>query len=512
MSDSLPVILFLLPFLTAIVLPMIGHRKPSWCGPIASTVVAAMCAVAIFNLVGVLSYGETRYAFGGWSIREGVPSYPLGIEWVNDLLASVMLMTLTSVALLCVVFAKAWDPAAPGHRWALHHTLVLILISGLVGIVLAGDLFNVFVFFEVAALSAYALVGVAGGKALVAAFRYLIIGTLGSSFYLLGVVFLYAATGTLNMGDMADQLINDPTLLTNKAMIGGTTFLFFGFGIKMALFPLHGWLPGAYCRAPDVVSPLLAGLMTKVALYAWIRILFWVLAAGVNVGGVAEIVDGQRIGIGHVLGLFGFLGAVGTVAGALLALAQKDIKRMFAYGGVSHIGLIAIGISSGTSTGAVGSIFYLINDAFMQAGAFFIAAAAMSFYSTRSVNDASSLRRSPWLIASLIVLAMSMIGVPPTGGFFGKWQILLGALETGNYLAVAAIVIATLLTMAYFQRLFVSVFRDPPGEGEAQTSAEALPWSIRIGLLGVMVVLVVSGLVVDPVVTCIRDIAASGGF
>ena len=495
MRDNLPVIVFLLPFVTAIFMPMVGLKARRWCRPLTLAALLAMFVAAAINLWLVLEHGETRYAFGGWPISTALPDHPLGIEWVNDSLASIMLVAVSFLAWLCLFYGGPVTPQL-GQRVVLYYTLILMLISGLVGIVLAGDIFNVFVFMEVAALSAYALVGIPGGRALIVAFRYLILGTLGASCYLLGVVFFYATTGTLNMADLGQQITDNPELMTSKAVIGGTTFMFIGFAIKMALFPLHGWLPGAYTRAPDSISPLLAALMTKVALYGWVRIMFWVLGAGAEIGQV------------HVLTLLGGLGSFAAVVGALLALGQRDLKRMFAYGGISHVGLILIGVSQGNATGFAGSIFYLINDAIMQAGLFFIAGAAFHQYGVRTVEDVSILRRSPWLVGALIVLAMAMIGIPPTGGFFGKWHIIMGAIEAGNYLAVAAVVIATLLTMAYFQRLFVAIF----GESRPRESDTKLHPSLRLSVGLAAAVSIVLGLCSDPMINFFREMAESAGL
>jgi len=505
MSYHLPVILFLLPFATAICVPMVGSRSRRLCRPMALAAVLAMCVAAVINVWIVLEHGESRYAFGGWPISTSLSGHPLGIEWVNDALAAVMLVTLSFLACLCLFYGGTLAPPSLGAREVHYYTLILLLISGLTGIVLAGDIFNVFVFLEVAALPAYALVGIPGGRALIAAFRYLLLGTLGASFYLLGVVFFYATTGTLNMADLSQQIAEKPELMTSKAVIGGTTFMFIGFGIKMALFPLHGWLPGAYTRAPDSISPLLAALMTKVALYGFVRTVFWGLRTGDEIGQV------------HVLTLLGGLGALAAVVGALLALSQQDVKRLFAYGGISHVGLILIGVSQGNPTGFAGSMFYLINDAAMQAGLFFIAGAAIHLYGARTVEGLSRLRQSPWLIGAIIVLAMSMIGIPPTGGFFGKWHIILGAIEAGNYLAVAAVVLATLLTMAYFQRLFISIFGDhqtSPSTSQASPSASTVEMhaSVRLSVGLTAATVIVLGLCSDPLIKFFRDVAASAGL
>ncbi len=499
MSYQYPAIIFLIPFLAAICMPVVCRKKRDWCRPIALAAVFAMSAAALANLLNVLDVGETRYIFGGWLSSSNTTGVPIGIEWVNDGLASIMVVVISLLASACVIYGGPVMSRSLGTRVVHYHTLILLLISGLIGIVFAGDIFNLFVFLEVVALSAYALVGVRGGRALMVAFRYLILGTLGASFYLLGIVFFYTATGTLNMADMAQHLAENPELMTSKAVIGGSTFMFIGLGIKMALFPLHGWLPGAYARAPDAISPILAALMTKVALYAWVRIMFWVLGAGAEIGHL------------HVLSLLGVLGALAAVVGALLALSQQDVKRMFAYGGISHIGLILIGVSQGNPTGFAGSMFYLINDAVMQAGLFFIAGAAIYRHQAHTVEEWSRLRgASPWMTAALVVLGMSMIGIPPTGGFFGKWYIILGAMEAGNYLAVGAVVLATLLTMAYFQRLFVSVFRDSQASPPAVRVETELSLRLSVGVTAVTIIIL--GLCSDPIISFFRTTASSVGL
>jgi len=205
MSHQLPVILFLLPLFAAISMPVVCLRHRHWSYSISIAILGAMVLVSILNLYNVVHHGEVRYAFSGWTA-------PIGIEWVADGLASVILVLLSALGLLGVLFTGPTCPKALGGRIVHFYTLILLLVSALTGIVFAGDLFNLFVFLEVAALSSYALVGVAGGRALFAAFRYLILGTLGASLYLLGVSYLYAVSGTLNMADIAERLPHYYTL------------------------------------------------------------------------------------------------------------------------------------------------------------------------------------------------------------------------------------------------------------------------------------------------------------
>ncbi len=482
MNHHLPALLFLLPLFAAIAMPVVCLKHREWSRPISLAVLSAMVVVSVLNLNSVIQYGEVRYAFSGWAP-------PLGIEWVADGLASVVLVALSVLGLLALVFAGPTAPKDLGGRVVHFYVLILLLIAALTGIAFAGDLFNLFVFLEVAAIASYGLIGVAGGKALFAAFRYLLLGTLGASLYLLGVSYFYAASGTLNMADMAEQL---PHLLTSKAVVGGLLFMFIGLGIKMALVPFHVWLPDAYTYAPESISPILAALVTKVALLGWIRIIYWVLGAQVIIHDIP------------VLLLMGVLGTLAAVIGAVLALMARNIKMMFAYGGISHIGIILIGVTQGNKTGFAGGVFYLLNDAVMQAALFFLAGAAVCQYGVRTVEELGQIgKQVPWLTGALIVIAMGMIGLPPTGGFFGKWYIILGALEAHNYVAVAAVLLSTLLTLAYFVKLFEAIFRQRPPRSDVLQSELPLSCKLSLGVATASIVLL--GLFSDPIVQWILN-------
>lgn len=483
MKSQLPALIFSVPLFAAISMPMISVWRPRWSRPIALAAAVAMSALAVLNLVLVVLQGETRYVFGGWAA-------PLGIEWVADAAAAAVATAIAVIATVCLAYEGSVRLKASGSRVSLHYVLILVLLSGLTGVVFAGDLFNVFVFLEVATLATCALIAIAGGKALVFAFRYLILATIGATFFLLGVSFVYAVTGTLNMADLAQRLLS---LTGSHAVVIGVVFMFLGLAIKMALMPFHGWLPDAYTLAPDAISPLISALVTKVSLFAWIRIMYWVLGAG----GESDLA--------RVLEVCWMLGAAAAVVGAFLALIQQDIKRMFAYGGVSHIGLIMLGAGLGNQTGLAGALFYLMNDAVMQATLFVLAGIAGTHYGIRSLEELGSLRRrAPWLAGGLIVVALSMVGIPPTGGFFGKWYMVLGAVQAGEYVAVAAVILATLLTLGLFANLLVRVFG-----GETPAAAEpSAPMSVQarfcVGVLCAGIVLL--GLWSDPIVGVLLDV------
>jgi multicomponent Na+:H+ antiporter subunit D len=446
-----------------------------------------MVILAVINLRVVLLEGSIEYALGGWTA-------PIGIAWLDDPLAAIVALTMTVVALLSLIYGRTVVAPSLDKR-VQHYTLVLLFISALVGIIFAADLFNVFVFLEVAALTSYALVGAAGGKALVYAFRYLLLGSFGATLYLLGVSYLYAATGTLNMADLAARI---PELITSTAVVSGLIFVFLGLSIKMALIPLHGWLPGAYANAPNSVAPLLASTVTKVALVAWVRIEYALIAPGIEVSHVAVLVLLEDIGV------------LAAVIGGALALVQTDIKRIFAYGGISHIGLILVGVSLGNSTAMAGGLFYLVNDALMQMTLFMIAGVVVHYHGAQTLDDPKSVSsRSPWLTGALVVVAISMVGLPPTGGFFGKWNIVLGALEAQHYLAVFAVLASTLLTLGYFLRLFSSWFHQPVSIQTEQLQI-AVPLRVSLGIASIA--LIVLGFASDSIVQVLRESLTSAGI
>ncbi len=477
MNHQLPAILFLLPLFAAISMPLVCLKHRHWSQPISVGTLAVTTLVAIWNLCNVIHHGEIQYLFSGWNV-------PIGIEWVADELASIILVLLSALGLLGVVFAGPASPKDLGGRIVHYYTLILLMISALTGIVFTRDLFNLFVFLEVAALSSYALIGVAGGRALVAAFRYLILGTLGASLYLLGVSYLYAVTGTLNMTDVVDRL---PLIINSKALIGGLLFIFIGLGIKMALVPFHSWVPEAYSFAPESTSPILASLVTKIVLFAWVRIIYWVLS-------LSHVVNGDPIFL-----IVAGLGTLAAVIGAFLALAQRDIKMIFAYGGISHIGIILIGIGQGNQTGFAGGVFYLLNDAVMQAALFFLAGVVFFQYGVKTIDDLGRVgKQAPWVTGSLVILAMGMIGLPPTGGFFGKWYIILGALEAGSYVSIAAILLSTLLTLAYFIKLFEAIFRK--SSTQLGVKSVEVPLSFKLSLGVTSAAIVILGLFSAPMV------------
>lgn len=488
MSNQLPILIFLVPFFMGVSMPILTARRRSLCPNLTLGAVLTMVVLAIANLYFVLTKGPVEYALGGWTA-------PLGIAWLNDSIAAIVVLTVSVVAILSLIYGRL-VVTSDLEKSVPYYTLILVMISGLVGIVFAADLFNVFVFLEVAALTGYALVGAGGGKAKVYAFRYLLLGSFGATLYLLGLGHIYVATGTLNMADLAERL---PELMTSTAVVGGLIYMFLGLSIKMALIPLHSWLPDAYANAPSAVTPLLASTVTKVSLVAWVRIEYSLIAPNVEISHVPVLV------------LLEELGVIAALIGGALALIQTDLRRMFAYGGISHIGLILIGVSLGNDTGFAGGMFYLVNDAVMQAALFMIAGAILYYHKAITLDDIRGVghHTSPWLTGSLIVVAVAMVGLPPTGGFFGKWNIILGALEAQHYYAVFAVIASTLLTFGYFLKIFAAWFHQTEF---TEPKSLVVSGGLRFSLGAISVSMIALGFMSDWVVQFILQSVNSGGI
>ena len=453
--EHLQVLVVVIPLLAAPLCSLLPGRRLPW---LLATAVAwvVLCAAAVLALE-VREAGLLTYELGGWAA-------PWGIEYRLD--ASSALVQLLIGVIAAVVLPFAGTSAAleiEPERQSGFYAAVLLLIAGLLGITATGDAFNVFVFLEISSLSSYLLIALGRDRrALTASFRYLIMGTLGATFYLIGVGLLYAMTGTLNMADLAERL---PAVADTRTVHTAVAFLVVGICLKIALFPLHLWLPNAYAYAPSAVGALIAATSTKVAVYLLIRIVYTVLGVDFAFG---------QLALSTVLLV---LAVLGMLTASAVAVNQPDARRMLAYSSVAQVGYMVLGLSLASVTGLTASLLHLMNHALMK-GALFLAMGCVAYRlgGTRVADLAGLGRAMPWTMAAFVAGGLSLIGVPLTVGFVSKWYLVLAALEQGMWLLVLAVVASSLLAVAYVWRVVeIAYFRGPAREGIREA-----PWSLLV--------------------------------
>lgn len=438
--EQLPAFIVGAPLLFSVVVPLLGRKWRQSAFVIAVATLAVSAVASALSLERVLREGTFRYYLGGWEP-------PVGIEWVMDEVSSFVSLVVTSVSVLVLISTRRWAEREAGDRPGVFYGLALLLLAGLTGIVITGDLFNLFVFLEIASLAAYALVFIGGRRAMLAGFRYLIIGSIGGAFFLLGVGFIYFATGTLNMIE-AKELLSESE--STRAVQVGAVFIFTGLGLKMALVPMHLWLPDAYENAPSSVNSLIAPVMTKVAAYAMLRMLLSVFPAG-YLSGTVPVADALLI-----------LGLIGIVFGSVAAAGQADIRRMLAYSSISQLAFIAVGIGLGTPLALAAALLHVVNHAAMKATLFLAAASVRYRVGLQRTHNLAGLGpRMPLTMGAFAVGSVAMVGIPPTAGFFSKWYMVQAGVDEGQWIVVAVVLLSSLLTAVYLFKVLEQVYLRP---------------------------------------------------
>jgi multicomponent Na+:H+ antiporter subunit D len=447
----------LLPLFAAPLCVLIDRARPAWLLSLIASLLSLAAAITL--LMQVSRSGTIRYQLGGWAA-------PWGIEYRIDLLGAYVLLIVSAIAPLVMVFAlRSVEKEIPRERIARFYAAMLLVFAGLAGITVTGDAFNLFVFLEISSLASYAVISMGRDRrALNAAFQYLVMGTIGATFILIGIGFLYMMTGTLNMIDLAERL---PAVSETRTVRAGFAFLTVGIGLKLALFPLHLWLPNAYAYAPSAVTAFLAATATKVAVYALLRFLLEIFGVEFSL---------QAMPLDLILMV---LGLAGILSASLVAVFQQNIKRLLAYSSVAQIGYMMLGIGLASTTGVTAAILHVFNHALMK-GALFLALGAVAYrIGSVTLHDFAGLgRRMPWTMAAIVIGGLSLIGVPPTVGFVSKWYLVLGTLEQGLWPVALLILLGSLLALLYIWRLVeAAYFGQPPAD--AATVQEA-PLSMLI--------------------------------
>jgi len=423
-----------------VVVPMVGAAVaallPAGRGPwlLATAISWYMLAAAAMLAGQAMDLGMLSYAMGGWEP-------PYGVEYRLDPANALLALLIAGLAAVVLPFAgPSLANEVPIEKSPWLYAALLLFLAGQMGIAVSGDAFNIFVFLEISSLATYTLIALGRNRrALTASFSYLIMGTVGATFFLIGVGLLYAMTGTLNMADLAARI---PEVASSRTVHTAYAFIVVGVCLKLALFPLHLWLPNAYTYAPSAVTALLAATATKVAIYLLIRFIWTVFGIDFSINEMPTVQ------------LLVPLAIVGLLSTSVVAIGQDKIKRMLAYSSVAQIGYMVLGIGMATELGLTAALLHLFNHALMK-GALFMALGCIAYRLGTSKLDAfrGLGRRMPWTMAAFVAGGLSLIGVPLTVGFISKWYLVLAAIELGWWPVVAVIIVGSLLAIVYIWRV-----------------------------------------------------------
>lgn len=474
--NHLPVLIIVVPFITALVIAALSWFSSRWAWLLTVASLTVSTVSSALGMRQVLATGKLTYALGGW-----MP--PIGISYVVDHLNGMMLCVISVIGLLVTIFSYEFVKKEVPQKIGVYYSLFLLSIVGLLGMTITGDAFNLYVLLEVSSLTIYALIAVGGGRALFASFNYMILGTVGACFYLLGVGYLYLQTGSLTMADIHHIL---PDLMLSTPVAIGFFLILFGLLIKAGFFPLHGWLPNAYAYAPTSTFCFAAPLMTKVALYIMIRILFTVFGPDYSF----TLIPGS-------LNLV-WLAVIAIVAGSAFALMQTDVKKMIAYIIVAEVGYIVGGVWLANRFGLTGAIYHVFADSVMTL-CLCLATAAITYKlgSSKLEDWKGVFHKMPFAMTIFLIGAAGVVGVPPTCGFFSKWYLIMGGLYSGYPSFIIALLISSLCHAVLFFRIIEI------GYFHTRTTAKRLhlPFSMTIpmAISGLMVIGV--GLLTHPIVS-----------
>ncbi|MDR5682487.1 MAG: proton-conducting transporter membrane subunit [Armatimonadota bacterium] len=425
-----PVVPVVLPLLTGAMLAAVGRRRLRWTISLAS---AALTLAASVRLVGaVREAGIHVVPLGSWPP-------PFGIPFVADMLAALMCAIASFVALVTLLFVAA-EPDPRRERFL--HAGWHLLLAGMNGAFLTGDLFNLYVFFEIMLLASYFLLTLGNTRAQAReAFTYVAMNLTASAFFLIAVALLYSATGTLNMADLARRLPEAPPA-TARA---GLALLATAFGVKAAVFPLYFWLPHAYAIPPGGVAAYFGGMLTKVGVYALFRLFTTI----------------QPLGGADPLLLV--VGGFTMTLGVLGALAQEEIRRILSFHIVSQIGYMVMALGLQTPLALAAGIFFVLHNIGAKTSLLLVGAAVERAYGSGKLEAVGGLAgRHPALGILFVVAALSLAGVPPFSGFLGKFALVRAGLEADQALVTAVAIAVSLLTLLSMVKIFVNVFWGAP--------------------------------------------------
>jgi len=433
---SIPLPFFVaVPLVTAFLLPLLFSEKRR-----AGATLLANIATSALLVASIASIGQSAvYMVGKWPI-------PLGINLVLDGLSELIILAVSVVSFAAMLFSVGYMERYTAKPKYL--SLFLLMVAGMNGVVLSGDMFNLFVFLEIASIASYALVGFGcGHEELEASFKYMVLGSIASMFILFGVAFVYGNTGSLNMAYVSKAIAQTGL---NRGLVFALGMFVVGFGLKAALVPFHAWLPDAHPSAPAPISAMLSGVLIKaLGIYALVRIIFNVFGVSVQLGWILIV-----------------LGVLSMVAGVFLAVGQWDFKRLLAYHSISQMGYVVLGIGIGAlvlaqggpvgwaSLAILGGLFHLVNHATFKSLLFLTSGSVEMSTGTRQMKQMGGLAKVlPITRATCTIASASIAGVPPFNGFWSKLIIVVAAVQAQLYW-LAAITVLVSVVRCYLNFIF----------------------------------------------------------
>ena len=483
MEARIILLFVIIPLFAAFIIPIAGRLVDGFQRVAASSFMLVLLVLSFYVILR--QPGTVTYMVGGWEPVEGIP---VAIYMVLDGLSGFLLLIINLLGFLSALYAINYIRRYTGENY--FYTLMCLMVAGMNGVVLSGDMFNLYVFLEISVISSYALVAFGVEKTeLEASFKYQVLGGMASLLILFGIAMLYWKTGTLNMADIALILEGAES---DAFMIFIQLLLITGFGVKAALIPFHAWLPDAHSSAPSPISAMLSGVLIKaVGIYVIIRLFFNMFQLDMAMATVITVI-----------------GALSMVIGALVAIGQWDLKRMFAYSSISQMGYVVTGVGMGmiilagggdktvAALAIGGGLFHMINHAVFK-GLLFLNAGAIEYATgTRDMKKMGGLAKyMPVTLGSSFSASMAISGMPPFNGFFSKLVIIVAAVKGGFYLIAALAVITGIITLAYFLKFQRYAFYDKPPE---KASAKEVPFFMCFSMIVLAVLCLALSVLIFP--------------
>lgn len=460
------------PLATGFAIPILGKRCKTAVGISAAFAAFLLSAISFAIIPAVISGKIISYSVGNIT-------GPASLSIAVDGLSAFMLVTVNTVAFLITMYSADYMRRYTDN-WKFF-SLLMLMLAGINGVLIATDIFNLYVFLEIAAIAGYFLVAFGvEDESLEAAFKYAVMGSVASIFILLGIALLYSYTSTLNMSDMALVLSRNGSA---KAIQFVSILFLMGFGLKAALSPFHAWLPYAHSSAPAPISAMLSGISIKVlGIYAIARIFF-------NVFGMTPVMSSVII----------TFAVLSMVVGSFLAFGQSDIKRLFAYSSISQIGYIALGLALATPLGIIGALLHLFNHSIFKSLLFLNSGAIERTKGTRDLNRISGVvYTNPVSGYTSLIGAASICGLPPLGGFWSKLIIILACVQAGRPVLAFIAVSMSILTLAYYFKNLAPALFGKGSELRIYTVGHKISFVMGLPLIILAVLSVVSVFMLLP--------------